>query len=75
MKSNWIIPNVRNVDVIARYARDRSLKIILHSPDEYMPDDTRWDVELRNLTWPQMRLLIDDIGDALDVDALMEVEA
>ena len=68
MNNQWRIENVRNADVIVNYARDRSYDWEVKSPKEYMPDDTRAAVTLRGLTWEEMKLLFEDIGERLDVD-------
>ena len=70
MNNQWRIENVRNPDVLASYARNRSYGWHVHSPKAgtYTPDDPRVAVVLVGLTWAEMKLLMADIGDQLDVD-------
>ena len=67
MNNQWRIENVRNADVIVNYARDRST-VGCSVAKEYTPDDTGLAVTLTGLTWAEMKLLMTDIGDLLDVD-------
>ena len=70
MNNQWRIENVRNAYVLVNYARNRSYGVKLESPKAgmYTPDDRRWAVILIGLTWEEMKLLMADIGDRLDVD-------
>ena len=71
MNNQWRIENVRNFEVLLEYALDRSYGFKIHSQKRggYMPDDRRLAVSLIGLTWPEMKMLMRDIGDQIDADA------
>ena len=68
MNNQWRIENVRNPQVIVNFARDRSYRWQVHSPKEYLPDDTRCAVVLTGLTWSEMQHLMERIGEQIDAD-------